>query len=137
MTTRQGHKRRGKGFETDLMKWFRERGYVTERLALAGSLDEGDLVVKFPGAEGVLIVEAKAPGRDGKIDLSGWRKEVQREVVNYANARNLPVEMVRGLVVIKAIGKSLDEAYVVDSLSTTFPEVPEAYRQSSQEPLEN
>lgn len=119
MVSRQGHKRRGKSFETDLVKWFREKGYDAERLALAGSLDEGDVIVKFPNGS-ALVIEAKAPARDGKIDLSGWLKEAETELNNYAKARNIDPTTLRYVVVIKATGKSLDEAYVVSKLKDNF-----------------
>lgn len=119
MTTRQSHKRRGKSFETDLMKWFRDKGYEADRLALAGSLDEGDVIVKFSNGS-ALVIEAKAPARDGKINLSGWLKEAETEVSNYAKARDMDISLLKYVVVIKATGKSLDEAYVVSKLKDNF-----------------
>ena len=43
------NKRKGSKFEIDVMKWFRSKGYNAERLRLAGSKDEGDLVVYVAG----------------------------------------------------------------------------------------
>ena len=43
------NKRKGSKYEIDVMKWLRSKGYKTERLRLAGSKDEGDLVVYVSG----------------------------------------------------------------------------------------
>lgn len=122
MTTPQSHKRRGKSFETDLVKWLRERGYKAERLALAGSKDEGDVVVI--NDDFFVVLEAKAPGQDGKTNLSGWIKEAEVEASNYAKARGIPAEKVHYLVVIKARGKGIEDAYVVSKLGIEFPPAP-------------
>ena len=123
MTTRKSHMQRGKGFEPDLMRWFRDQGYDCERLALAGSLDEGDLVVKGFIVNDIpidVIVEAKAPGASNRIDLSGWLNEADIERNNYAKARNKePLDILR-LVVIKARNKSIKDAYVVQRLDDIF-----------------
>lgn len=119
MTTPQSHKRRGKGFETDLVKHLRERGHDAERLPLAGSKDEGDVVVKFPSG-GAIIIEAKAPGAGNSIDLAGWLREAETEAANYAAARNLDPAAVSYLLVIKARGKGVDQAYAVKRLDRFF-----------------
>jgi hypothetical protein len=121
MTTRQSHKRRGASFEIELRDWFRSRKYDAERLARAGSKDEGDLSVRgFLGFTG--IVEAKAPGAGNKIDLSGWNKEAQVEADNYAKARDIERASVLPAVIIKARGKSIADAYVVFRLGDLFDE---------------
>jgi len=122
MTSNQSHKRRGKGFEVDLLKWLRDRGYQAERLALAGKDDEGDLVVMIDGGV-YLVLEAKAPGANGKIDLSGWSREAETEAKNFAKARNLSDDKVKWLVVIKARGKGIDYAYTVSRLGNEFPSI--------------
>lgn len=122
MTTRQSHKRRGKTFETDILKWLRDRGYKAERLALAGAKDEGDVVVI--NDDFYVVLEAKAPGQDGKTNLAGWIKEAEVEATNYAKARNIPADKVHYLVVIKARGKGIEEAYTVSKLGIEFPPAP-------------
>lgn len=119
MTTPASHKRRGKTFETDLLRWFRERGYSAERLALAGKDDEGDLVV-LDGHHFPHIIEAKAPGESGRINLAGWIKEALTERLNYTRARSLLDGGAGYAVVIKARGKSVDDAYVVVRLADYF-----------------
>jgi len=119
MTTRASHKARGKGFETDLLKHLREMGYTVERLALAGSKDEGDLVLKQNYRD--FIIEAKAPGAGNSIDLSGWLNEADVELNHYNQARGIEHDNNRRLVVIKARGKGIQDAYVVQRLSDLFP----------------
>lgn len=113
MTTRKSHKARGATFETDLKDDARAKGYDAERLARTGAKDEGDIVIRAINISGIAIVEAKAPGLDGKIDLPGWLREAKIEAQHYADARGLDVAGLIAMVVIKARGKSLDDAYVV------------------------
>lgn len=123
MTTMKAHKARGSGYEVDITKWLRVRKYDAERLARRGSKDEGDVVVRadFLGAN-IGILECKAPGATGKIDLSGWSKEAQVEADNYAEARGLDRKSILPAVVIKARGKSIDDSYVVLRLGDLFEE---------------
>jgi hypothetical protein len=121
MTTRKTHKVRGATFESDTRDLFREEGYESERLARTGAKDEGDVVVKdFLGH--TLVLECKAPGKDGRIDLSGWQKEAQLEGTHYAEARKLSPEQVLSAVLIKARGKPLKEAYIVFRLGDLLSE---------------
>ena len=114
MTTRKSHKQRGARFETELKEYFRGLGYDAERLARTGKLDEGDIVVRkdFLGAN-IGIIEAKAPGASGRIDLSGWTREAQVEAINYAQARGINQLSVLPAVIIKARGKSTSDSYLV------------------------
>lgn len=122
MTTRKTHKVRGATYETDIKDWFRGNGYDAERLARTGARDEGDVVVRsdFLGSIGVL--ECKAPGANGRIDLSGWTKEAQLEAVHYAEARGLSKDAILPAVVIKARGKSIEDSYLVFRLGDIFGE---------------
>jgi len=120
MTTRKSHKARGAGFETDLKDYFRANGYDAERLARRGSKDEGDIVVRSDFLGSIGILEAKAPGAGNRIDLSGWAKESQVEAANYAEARNIDLEVILPAVVIKARGKSIADAYLVFRLGDIF-----------------
>ena len=120
MTTRKSHKARGATFETDIRDWFRSRGYDAERLARAGAKDEGDVVVKSDFLGSIGIVECKAPGASGKITLPGWTAEAQIEATHYAEARGIDRQAVLPAVIIKARGKSIDDAYVVFRLGDLF-----------------
>lgn len=113
MTTRKSHKARGATFETDIKDYARSQGYDAERLARTGAKDEGDVVIRADFLGSIGIIEAKAPGSTGKIDLSGWTREAQLEAKHYAEARGLDRDAVLAAVVIKARGKSIADAYVV------------------------
>jgi Holliday junction resolvase len=120
MTTRKSHKARGATFETDIRDWFRSRGYDAERLARAGAKDEGDVAVRADFFGSIGILECKAPGAGNAISLSGWTKEAQTEATHYAEARGLKREAVLPALVIKARGKSIEDAYLVMRLGDVF-----------------
>ena len=120
MTTRKSHKARGTNFEIQLRDYFRGNGYDAERLARAGKLDEGDIVVRKDFLGSIGIIEAKAPGASNRIDLSGWIKESQVEAKNYAEARGIAEENILSAVVIKARGKALADSYLVFRLGDLF-----------------
>jgi Holliday junction resolvase len=113
MTTRKSHKARGATFETDLRDYFRRNGLDAERLARAGARDEGDIAIRADFLGSIGIIEAKAPGQSGRIDLSGWTKEAQLEATHYAEARQIDRKAIIPAVVIKARGKSISDAYLV------------------------
>jgi hypothetical protein len=118
MTTRKSHKARGATFETELRDYFRRIGLDSERLARTGARDEGDVVVRSNFLIGV--IEAKAPGQSGRIDLSGWTKEAQIEATHYSEARGIEKSSVLPAVIIKARGKSIADAYLVLRLGDVF-----------------
>ena len=120
MTTRKSHKQRGATFETELRDYFRRNGYDSERLARTGKLDEGDVVVRKDFLGSIGIIEAKAPGKDGRIDLSGWSKEAQLEAQHYAEHRELDKDIILPAVIIKARGKSIADSYLVFKLGDIF-----------------
>lgn len=113
MVTRKTHKVRGATHESDIRDYARSLGYESERLARAGSKDEGDVSIRAVNISGIAVVEAKAPGADGKINLPGWLREAKVETQNYASARGIEIGGLIPMVVIKARGKSIEEAYVV------------------------
>ena len=113
MVTRKTHRVRGSTHESDIRDYARSLGYDAERLARAGSKDEGDVSIRAVNISGIAIVEAKAPGADGRIDLPGWIREAKVESLNYASARGIEIGGLIPMVVIKARGKSIEEAYVV------------------------
>jgi hypothetical protein len=113
MTTRKSHKQRGATFETDLRDYFRRNGLDAERLARTGARDEGDIAVRADFLGSIGVIEAKAPGQSGRIDLSGWTKEAQVEATHYSQARGIDRKAVLPAVIIKARGKSISDAYLV------------------------
>ena len=120
MTTRKSNKARGATFETDLRNYFRRIGLDSERLARTGARDEGDVVVRKDFIGHIGVVEAKAPGQSGRIDLSGWTKEAQVEAKNYSEARGIEESSVLPAVIIKARGKSIEDSYLVLRLGDVF-----------------
>jgi hypothetical protein len=120
MTTRKSHKARGANFETDVRDWFRANGYDAERLARTGAKDEGDIAIRSDFLGYVGVIEAKAPGQSGRIDLPGWTREAQLEATHYAEARGIKREAVMPAVVIKARGKGIADAYLVLRLGDVF-----------------
>lgn len=122
MTSRKSHKQRGARFEVEVKDYFRSRGYSAERLARAGRNDEGDVVVHEDFLGQIGILEAKAPGQSGRIDLSGWTKEAQTEAGNYAKARDIQPSEILPAVIIKARGKTIADSYIVFRLGDLFDE---------------
>jgi Holliday junction resolvase len=120
MATRKTHKVRGATYETDIKDWFREHGYDSERLARTGAKDEGDVVVRSNFLGRIGVIEAKAPGQSGRINLSGWTKEAQVEATHYAEARGIEREQVLAAILIKARGKSISDSYLVLRLGDVF-----------------
>lgn len=104
-------KRRGARFELDALDWLREHGYSAERLRLAGRMDEGDLVV---AGDVPTVLECKAPGRDGRLNLTDWMRQAEVEASHYAAARRLTV--VRPLLVVKAPSKPISQAFAIQRL---------------------
>lgn len=107
-------RRVGTKFETDVLVYLRGREVSVERLARAGSNDEGDLCI----GGGDFIAELKAR-RDAKssLNLGAWLEEARTEAANYAHARSLGRGPVPVLVVKnprKSIGKSFVVMYLED-----------------------
>jgi hypothetical protein len=113
-TQQQANKRRGAAWEIDLADGFIEAGYEAQRLPRAGRNDIGDVFLKT--VNDIYVIEAKAPRRDGKVDLSGWLREADVEAENYRIAKKLLLAPTP-LVIIKASNKGVMESYVVQRLS--------------------
>lgn len=120
MTTRKSHKRRGSKYETELRDYFRRNGYDAERLARTGARDEGDIVIRKDFLGSIGIIEAKAPGAGGRIDLSAWSKEARVEAQHYAEHREIDKDTVLPAVIIKARGKTVADSYLVFRLGDIF-----------------
>lgn len=112
MTSAKSASRAGKFYETEVMRYLRERGYDVEKLRLTGAEDEGDLLVRPILRDGRIVIEAK---RRGALDLAGWIREAQVERDNYDAHRGLdrPSNFV---VVHKARGKGIGQSYVTTTL---------------------
>jgi hypothetical protein len=112
-TQQQANKRRGAAWEIDLADGFIEAGYEAQRLPRAGRNDIGD--VYLPANNDGYVIEAKAPRRDGRIDLSGWLREAYVEAENYRKSKKLATAPTP-VVIIKASNKGIEDAYVVQRL---------------------
>jgi len=100
------NKRKGASAELEVVDFLRKRGHDTERLRLAGALDEGDVVTKIGGLP--FVIEVK---NVGKLNLSGWVKEAAIERDHYIQARGIPDA--HFLVVHKRRGFSSPEHWYV------------------------
>jgi hypothetical protein len=114
------NKRRGAAWEIDLADWFVELDYEAQRLPRAGRNDIGDVFLKTVNDS--YVIEAKAPRRDGRIDLSGWLREADIEAENYRLSKRLLLAP-SPLVIIKASNKGIGDAYVVQKLSNVLPKL--------------
>lgn len=105
-------KRAGARFEIETLQWLREHGMQAERLAKAGSLDEGDIVF-HDGADLSVVLELKVRrDRTTGLSLGTFVNEAVVEAEHYTQARNLRVPAVPA-VLVKRVGKPIGEAFVV------------------------
>lgn len=69
-------KRKGTSAEVEVRDYLRANGYLhCERLALGGSKDRGDIT----GVDPRVVIEVK---NCTALDLGGWMREVDAEVIN-------------------------------------------------------
>jgi Holliday junction resolvase len=104
------NKQKGSKFETDVMKYLRKLGHFAERLAKAGSSDEGDIVTIIAGQ--TYILECK---NRKTLSLPQFWAEAQTEAANYAKARGL-VASPPAFVVVKRRNASIEDAWVIQPL---------------------
>lgn len=117
VSQQSSNKRRGAAWEIDLTDWLMSQGLNAQRLPRAGRNDIGDIALPTPND--MYIVEAKAPRRDGRIDLSGWLREADVEAENYRVQKRLAISP-HPLLIIKASNKSPADAYLVQRLSNAL-----------------
>lgn len=104
-------KRAGSQFEVDVLHWLRSRGMTAERLAKAGSLDEGDLVMTADDLTVVFELKVRRSKTD-QLSLGTFMAEAVKEAENYSTARSLAVPAIPA-VLIKRSNKPLDETFVL------------------------
>lgn len=104
------NKVKGSKFETDVMKYIRYLGHFAERLAKAGSNDEGDIVTIIAGQ--TYILECK---NRKKMDLPTFWAEAVKEAQNYAKARGQVVAP-PAFVIVKRRKASIEDAWVIQPL---------------------
>lgn len=105
------NKRRGAQWEIDLMNGLREEGFNAERLRLAGTEDEGDLVIREDDGK-YLVIEAK----NAKLEPGVFLGEAQVEGENFAKHRGLDLDDVESIVIVKRRGKNWRKALVLTTV---------------------
>jgi hypothetical protein len=110
--------------ETELMEYLRNHGVAdVEKLSLAGTEDEGDLVIDGASGWDTLVqLKTFAPrtqkGADRALTpglLNRWLKAQQEQAANYKAHRDMLTDPDTFLVV-KIKGQSWDDAYVIQRL---------------------
>jgi Holliday junction resolvase len=104
------NKRKGSAFESAILQWLRGKGLLAEKLALAGTNDEGDIVCFVSGQPYVLELKNRA-----KLELPQFWKEATTEAVNYAKARNLKV-VPPAYVIVKRRNAGIEQSWVIQTL---------------------
>jgi hypothetical protein len=99
----------GAAWEAAVMYHLRSGGLDVEQLHMRGTHDEGDLVVRYPDDQ-YLIIEAKAEVR---IDLPAYLRELTREVEMFRIHRRLEPDQVSGLVLVKQRMAGVGRGYAV------------------------
>ena len=115
-------RRVGSQFETEVLLFLRESGVSSERLARAGSNDEGDLCIDG----GAFIAELKARrDRNSSLNLHSWLGEAEREAANYASARQ-QADLPTPILIIKNPRHKIEDSFVVlrlkDFISDEIPD---------------
>lgn len=104
------NKVKGSKFETDVMKYIRSLGHFAERLAKAGSNDEGDIVTIIAGQ--TYILECK---NRKAMNLPQFWDEAKTEAKNYAKARGLSLPP-PAFVIVKRRQHGIEKAWVIQDL---------------------
>ena len=110
------NKVKGSKFETDVMKYLRKLGHFAERLAKAGSNDEGDIVTIIAGQ--TYILECK---NRKSLNLPAFWDEAQVEAKNYAKARGM-VATPPAFVIVKRRQHGIEKAWVIQDLDQWLTE---------------
>ena len=104
------NKRKGSAYESAILQWLRGKGLLAEKLALAGTNDEGDIVCFIAGKPYVLELKNRA-----KLELPQFWKEATIEAANYAKARNLK-EVPPAYVIVKRRNAGIEQSWVIQTL---------------------
>lgn len=107
---------KGPAFETAVAKLLRAKGFIAERLAKAGSKDEGDIVCMALGKTYILELKNRK-----SITLPEFWAEAEVEARNYAEARGLG-EAPPAYVIVKRRNSSIEKSWVICSLEQWIKE---------------
>ena len=116
----QYNKTKGSKFETDVMKWLRDKGVSAERLSKAGAKDEGDIVAVIAGETFILELKNR-----GTLSLPEFWKEAEVEALNYAKARGKG-EVPLHYVIVKRRNSGIENAWVIQDLKQWLEEKTDA-----------
>jgi|TARA_R110000822_G_scaffold84609_1_gene198530 Holliday junction resolvase len=108
--------RKGAKFETDVMRWLRDKGVSAERLTKAGAKDEGDLVAVIAGETFILELKNR-----GTLSLPEFWREAEVEALNYAKARGKG-EVPLHYVIVKRRNSGIENAWVIQDLKQWIKE---------------
>lgn len=111
----RANKRKGSDWEIALRDGFRSEGIDIERLHLNGKDDEGDLVLREPNGV-FLVIEAK----DAAFTPGPFITEIEREREAFARNRELDLDDVDGVVIVKRRGQSWRKAFVLTTVEHYF-----------------
>lgn len=112
----RANRRKGAAWETELLAGLRTAGEDAERLRLSGVEDEGDLVVRE--LDGLFtVIETKNAAR---FEPGPFLDEAERERLNFAKHRGLPLDCVDAIVVAKRRGKNWRKAFVLTTVEAYF-----------------
>lgn len=112
------NRRAGARWQADLRDGLRQEGFDIERLALAGTEDEGDHVIRagqMPVRD-FIIVEAKA----GEMHAAAFVRQARTEADNFARHRSIDPCVVTGVAVVKRRGANWKDAYVLTTVRDYF-----------------
>lgn len=122
--TALNNKRYGFNAEAELLQYLRDHGFKdVERLHLAGTEDEGDLVCKLYNATCIVQLKtftsrskagAERPLTPGKVKV--WQAALAAQVAAYAARRNIPESHIASVLIVKFKGTSWDDALVIQTL---------------------
>lgn len=119
MTTGQSHKRRGARFEIQLANALEaDERFSAQRLPRSGNKDQGDLFLHDHKWNERWVVEAKAPGRDGRINLPEWWRQTVTETGHYRAAHSGVTA--EPLLVVKARSRPVMKSWAIMPLDVFF-----------------
>lgn len=109
----RANKRKGSGWESDIITHARSKSLDAEKQPKNGRSDSGDAVIRFPSFH--LVVEAK---NEKSINLSGYLEELKTEVANYRKAR--PAITTAGVVFVKRRQHGAARSYAVMEIEDLY-----------------
>jgi hypothetical protein len=109
--------------EAELLQYLRDSGRPTERLYLAGTEDEGDLITYDPALRSTIVqlktyAARTTKGAERPLPVSkvrGWWRDLAAQREAYRAHRGLS-EAPGGILVVKVKGQPWDDAMIIQRL---------------------